>query len=86
MVINKRFELRRRIVALTVGRARTLRLGAAFRFGRLAGAVGWRGFTLWYRKHDGVCHKRGCQVQGFYEVRLNYTFCNRHYQELPLCY
>ncbi len=74
-----RHEIGRKIVAFTWGKPQTYHLlGHAFRFGRLHGAWGLRGFTMWYRNYDGPCYYLYCGVDGFYSLATNRTYCNKH--------
>ncbi len=71
----------RKIFAFSWGAAGSWTHPWFFRFGRLAGAFGPHGFSLWYRDYDGPCHDAFCDEEGFYQLRLNRTYCNRHCNE-----
>lgn len=74
-----RHEVGRKIFAFTWGKPQSYNLlGHTFRFGRLHGAWGLRGFTLWFRTRDGICYDVDCKVLGFYSLNTNRTYCNKH--------
>ena len=78
-VATIRHEIGRKIFAFTWGKPQsTGLLGHTFRFGRLHGAWGLRGFTMWYRTYDGPCYIPSCYEEGFYSLRTNRTYCNKH--------
>ncbi len=68
----------RKLIAFTWGDLTNHPLPLAFRFGKLAGAFGLRGFSLWYRDYSGPCHDSICNEAGFYQLRLNRSLCNKH--------